>query len=445
MVPTKRSYRAKHDEFKSGISKPSEFLEECLKIISAVEADIGAFVETDEEGAKKAAKASDERWERGNILSLVDGMPLCIKDIMETASMPTQQGSDLFVGWDGKRDCAAVAALREAGAVIYAKAVTTEFAAQPARGTRNPWDLTRTPGGSSSGTAASVAAGMLPGGLGTQGLGSTIRPASFCGVYAFKPSFGGINRGGSFDTISQSSSSTMAASLEETWEIARAITARVGGDPGFMGVSGPLEAPGAEMPSRVALLKTEGWDRTEEDAKQCIENTRLNLEAAGVKVIDGQSSDLINDLEKSLVGLVELSGGLNNWDFRWPLNTYARDMDKNKLSSEARERLRFAEGMTHEDYQALVTKRKKLRSFYNTLNSEFDVCVTLSAPGPAPTGLDWTGDAVFAVPSSVLGTPSFSLPVLQSSGLPLGLQVMGYAEQDARAFSAARAILGLFD
>jgi len=445
MVPIKRSYRAKHKEFKSGISKPSEFLEECLKKISAVEGDIRAFVETDEEGAKKAAKASDERWESGNTLSLVDGMPLCIKDIMETASMPTQQGSDLFVGWHGERDCAAVAALREAGAVIYAKAVTTEFAAQPARGTRNPWDLSRTPGGSSSGTAASVAAGMLPGGLGTQGLGSTIRPASFCGVFAFKPSFGGINRGGSFDTISQSSSSTMAASLEETWEIARAITARVGGDPGFMGVTGPLEAPGAEMPSRVALLKTEGWDRTEDDAKQCLENTRLDLESAGVKVIDSQSSDLINTLEKSLVGLVELSGGLNNWDFRWPLNTYARDLDKNKLSSEARERLRLAEGMTHEDYQALVIKRKELRSFYNTLNSEFDVYVTLSAPGPAPTGLDWTGDAVFAVPSSVLGTPSFSLPVLQSSGLPLGLQVMGYAEQDARAFSAARAILGLFD
>ncbi len=359
--------------------------------------------------------------------------------------MPTEQGSDLFVGWRGKRDCAAVAALREAGAIIIAKAVTTEFAAQPARGTRNPWDLSRTPGGSSSGTAASVAAGMLPGGLGTQGLGSTIRPASFCGVFAFKPSFGGINRGGSFDTISQSSTSTFGATLEETWEIARAITARVGGDPGFMGVSGPVEAPEAEMPKRVALLFTEGWERTVDEAKEALLDARVKMESAGVEVLDKTKDDRVSKLEISIEGAVELSGGLNNWDFRWPLNTYAKDMDIDRLSPEAQERLVAAEAMSMEDYQALVQKRKLLRSSYDELQNEFDACVTLSAPGPAPLGLDWTGDAVFAVPSSVLGTPSYSLPVLEAEGLPLGLQVMGYADQDARAFSAARALLGLYD
>ena len=442
--PQKKSFRNARPSFGDGSSSPSAFFEECLETITALEGDIGAFVATDFDGARTAAAASTTRWKDGKPLSLVDGMPLCIKDIMETASMSTEQGSDLFVGWRGNRDSAAVAALREAGAVIVAKAVTTEFAAQPARGTRNPWDLTRTPGGSSSGTAASVAAGMLPGGLGTQGLGSTIRPASFCGVFAFKPSFGGINRGGSFDTISQSSTSTFAATLEETWEIARAITARVGGDPGFMGVSGPLEAPEAAMPKRVALLMTDGWARTVDDAKQALAEARKKLEAAGVTVIDQNDNDTVAALEKSIEGTIELSGGLNNWDFRWPMNTYARDMDINGLSPEAQERLVLAEAMTHEDYQALVLKRKNLRESYNALQSEFDVCVTLSAPGPAPVGLKWTGDAVYAVPSSVLGTPSFSLPVLEAEGLPLGLQVMGYADQDAKAFSAARAILGLF-
>ena len=443
MVPTRKSYRERHKELDAGTYKPSDFLEECLENIYELEKDIGAFVATDEEGARKAAEASNKRWRTGNILSLVDGMPLCVKDIMETASMPTQQGSDLFVGWSGGRDCAAVSALKEAGAIIYAKAVTTEFAAQPARETRNPWDLSRTPGGSSSGTAASVAAGMLPGGLGTQGLGSTLRPASFCGVFAFKPSFGGINRGGSFDTISQSSSSTMAATLEETWEIARAITARVGGDPGFFGVTGSMEAPDAQLPIRVAILKTEGWDRTEEDAKLALENSRVKLEAAGVKVIDSQSSDTVDELERHLIGSVELSGGLNNWDFRWPLNTYARDMDREKLSAEARERLSQAEAMTHGDYQALLKQREDLRLFYAALKNEFDVCVTLSAPGPAPVGLKWTGDAVYAVPSSVLGTPSFSLPILKSNSLPLGLQVMGFSDQDENAFAAARGILNV--
>lgn len=442
--PQKKSYRAAQPSFRDGSSSPSAFLDECLETIGTLEGDIGAFVATDFDGAKTAAAASSARWKDGKPISLIDGMPLCIKDIMETASMPTEQGSDLFVGWRGNRDSAAVAALREAGAVIVAKAVTTEFAAQPARGTRNPWDLTRTPGGSSSGTAASVAAGMLPGGLGTQGLGSTIRPASFCGVFAFKPSFGGINRGGSFDTISQSSTSTFAATLEETWEMARSITTRVGGDPGFMGVSGPLEAPAPAMPKRVALLMTDGWERTVDDAKQALVGARAKLEAAAVKVVDKNDDDTVAALEKSIEGTIELSGGLNNWDFRWPMNTYAKDMDINGMSPEAQERLLAAEAMSHEDYQALVLKRKGLRSSYDALQNEFDVCVTLSAPGPAPVGLKWTGDAVYAVPSSVLGTPSFSLPVLEAEGMPLGLQVMGYADQDAKAFSAARAVLGLY-
>jgi len=358
--------------------------------------------------------------------------------------MPTEQGSDLFVGWEGKRDCAAVAALREAGAVILAKAVTTEFAAQPARGTRNPWDPARTPGGSSSGTAASVACGMVPGGLGTQGLGSTIRPASFCGVFAFKPSFGGINRGGSFDTISQSSTSTFAATLEETWQIARAITERVGGDPGYPGVSGPMDAPAASLPRRVAVLETEGWERAVPDAREALNDARWRLEQAEIEVIDRTSHSGVAAVEMALVGGVDLSGGLNNWDFRWPLNTYANDMDRNKLSQQARDRLEAAEAMTLEDYQGLVRKRQRIRDIYSGLKADADVCVTLSAPGPAPVGLDWTGDAVFAVPSSVLGTPSISLPVLEAEGLPLGLQIMGYANEDAAAMAAARAVLALY-
>jgi Asp-tRNA(Asn)/Glu-tRNA(Gln) amidotransferase A subunit family amidase len=444
-TPAKRSYRAAIASFEDGTSSPREFLEDCLAAIDKLEPDIGAFVATNMEGARKAADDSAKRWKAGATLSLIDGMPLCIKDIMETADMPTEQGSELFVGWEGKRDCAAVAALREAGAVILAKAVTTEFAAQPARGTRNPWDPTRTPGGSSSGTAASVACGMVPGGLGTQGLGSTIRPASFCGVYAFKPSFGGINRGGSFDTISQSSTSTFAATLEETWQIARAITARAGGDPGFPGVSGPMDAPPPRIPRRVAVLYTEGWDRTVDDAREALDDARWRLEEAGIEVVDKTSHSGVAAVEAAIVGGVDLSGGLNNWDFRWPLNTYARDMDRNKLSEQARDRLAAAETMTQKDYQGLVRKRQRIRDIYSGLKKDVDVCMTLSAPGPAPEGLDWTGDAVFAVPSSVLGTPSISLPVLEAEGLPLGLQIMGYANEDAAAMAAARAVLALYD
>src|SRR6185503_16987429 len=138
-------------------------------------------------------------WRTGQPLSPIDGMPVGIKDIMETEDMPTELGSPLFAGWRSGRDCAAVRALREAGAVILGKTVTTEFAATEPRGTRNPHDLTRTPGGSSSGSAAAVAAEMVPLAIGSQTNGSVIRPAAFCGVYGFKPTVGAINRGGSHD------------------------------------------------------------------------------------------------------------------------------------------------------------------------------------------------------------------------------------------------------
>jgi len=442
-TPTQRSYRAAVTSFEDGTSRPRDFLEDCLAVMDRLEPDIGAFVATNIDRARKAADEASVRWKSGKTLSLIDGMPLCIKDIMETADMPTEQGSELFVGWQDKRDCAAVAALREAGAVILAKAVTTEFATQPARGTRNPWDTTRTPGGSSSGTAAAVACGMVPGGLGTQGLGSTIRPASYCGVFAFKPSFGGINRGGSFDTISQSSTSTFAATLEETWQIARAITARVGGDPGYPGVSGPIDAPAPRTPRRVALLHTEGWERAADDARQALEDAGARLSSAGIEVTDAKSHGGVASVEDAIKGSIELSAGVIDWEFRWPLNTYARDMDPARLSREAQARLDAAEAMTHEEYQALLLKRQGVRDSYESLKGDVDICVTLSAPGPAPIGLDWTGDPVFTVPSSVLGTPSISLPILESQGLPLGLQVIGFANEDAAAMSAARAVMAV--
>src|SRR5205814_3887300 len=149
--------------------------------------------------ARAAADRSTERWRGGRSLSGIDGMPLGIKDIIETADMPTEQGSPLFVGCRTGRDAASVAALREAGAIILGKAVTTEFASTEPRGTRNPWDRERTPGGSSRGPAAAVACGMVPAALGTQVVGSILRPAGFCGCVGFKPSVGGINRGGSDD------------------------------------------------------------------------------------------------------------------------------------------------------------------------------------------------------------------------------------------------------
>src|SRR5580704_16329200 len=223
----------------NGPDAPRDFLERCLADLTALEPKIAAFVHLNLEGARAAADASTRRWREGRQRSPIDGMPLGIKDIIETIDMPTENGSPLFAGFRSERDGASVAALREAGGVILGKTVTTEFAATEPRGTRNPWDVTRTPGGSSSGSAAAVAVGAISVGLGTQVIGSILRPASFCGCFGFKPTVGAINRGGSYDGLSQSAHGTLAASLDEAWQVAYEIAQRAGGDPGFPGLYGP--------------------------------------------------------------------------------------------------------------------------------------------------------------------------------------------------------------
>jgi Asp-tRNA(Asn)/Glu-tRNA(Gln) amidotransferase A subunit family amidase len=168
MTPAPTPFFSIVPHFRDGADTPRALLERCLSRLDEFEPRVGAFVHHDSSLARRAADASTERWRAARPLSPVDGMPVGIEDIIETADMPTGQGSPLFTGWESGRDAASVAALREVGAVILGKTVTTEFAASEPRGTRNPWDPERTPGGSSSGSAAAVGCGMMPAALGTQ-------------------------------------------------------------------------------------------------------------------------------------------------------------------------------------------------------------------------------------------------------------------------------------
>ena len=429
--------------FKTGSDSPRAFLERCLKVIETQEDDIGAFVTLNLQGARAAADASTARWKRGSTLSPIDGMPVGIKDIMETADMATEQGSPLFIGWQGKRDCAAVTALRQAGAVVLGKTVTTEFAASHPSATRNPWDHSRTPGGSSSGSAAAVGIGMIPAALGSQVIGSIIRPSSFCGCVGFKPSVGGLNRSGSFDHFSQSCTGVLGATLADTWTVARAISLRIGGDPGYPGLSGPIETPAASKPRRIALLQTAGWPEASDTAKEALAEARQRLQAAGIDVVDRTSHDATAAVETAICGARELSMSINAWEGHWPLNTYAVDRDRSQLSPSAQGRLAEAQHMTQEQYQGLLTERQRIRAVYGALHADCDACMTLSAAGAAPLGLAWTGNPIFTVPTSLLGVPSLSLPVFEDEGLPLGLQVIGFTNRDADLFSAAGAILTL--
>ncbi len=329
--PAMRSYRAARADFASGKQTPRQFLERSLELLAQWEPRIGAFVATDLPGARAAAEQSSERWRAGKPRSAIDGMPVGIKDIIETVDLPTQMGSPLFAGWRSEKDAASVRALRGAGAVILGKTVTTEFAASEPRGTRNPWNTAHTPGGSSSGSAAAVATGIVSAALGTQVIGSTIRPASFCGAFGFKPSVNALNREGSHDYQSQSCTGILGAALEDVWQVAHEIVVRVGGDAGTPGLRGPDSLPPAQKPRRLAVLETAGWDSASAGAKQKLNECVMRLKSAGIEIRTRHNDEKVAALETDLVHAAELSHRCNGWETRWFFRSM-RDRDAAKLS-----------------------------------------------------------------------------------------------------------------
>jgi Asp-tRNA(Asn)/Glu-tRNA(Gln) amidotransferase A subunit family amidase len=441
--PTIRPFHTAAAEFAAGTDSPTAFLERCIAVIEEREPSVKAFEHLELDRARQSAAGSTARYRARAPLSAIDGIPFGVKDIIETADMPTGMGSPLFAGYRTGRDAASVAALREAGAVIVGKTVTTEFAATVAGKTHNPWDLTRTPGGSSSGSAAAVGSGMLSAALGTQVIGSILRPAGYCGCVGYKPTVGGMNRGGSVDYQSQSTHGVLAATLDDAWTVVRAITTRIGGDPGYPGVRGPLAPPVAALPPALALLETPGWALATADARAQLAGALDKLRGAGVTIIDRRSSPLVEAIEVALMDARPLSMTINMWEFRWPLNTFARDMDHALLSGVMQNRLVDAERMTQETYGVALQRRAATRSLYEQLAGTCSGAISLTAPDAAPVGLDHTGEPAFVVPGSFLGVPALTLPVLQTGGLPLGLQLLGFTARDADLFSAARAIFDL--
>jgi Asp-tRNA(Asn)/Glu-tRNA(Gln) amidotransferase A subunit family amidase len=433
--PAMRSYLAATRNFASGNATPRQFLERSLELLEIWEPRIGAFVCTNLPDARAAADRAAERWRAGRPLSPIDGMPIGIKDVIETFDMPTQMGSSLFLGWRSEKDAASVRALRDAGAVIIGKTVTTEFAASEPRGTRNPWSTAHTPGGSSSGSAAAVAVGIVGAALGTQVIGSVIRPASFCGCVGFKPSVNAINREGSHDYQSQSCTGILAASLQDAWQVAHEIVARVGGDAGTPGLQGPETIPPAEKPRRLAVLETVGWDAASVGAKQRLGEYVMRLKSAGIEIRTRHNDDKVAALETDLVNAMELSHRCNGWETRWFIRTM-RERDAAALSRSILDRAQRYEDMTLADHRADLRERARVRAMHAELAATCDACIMLAAPNHAPEGLGSTGNPEFAVPASLLGVPALSLPLFEVNDMPLGLQVIGYFDRDADAFAA---------
>lgn len=425
-------FAATRSQFGAG-SSPRDLLEACLRRLEAREPEVKAFAALDPAAARQAADASTARYAAGRPLSTIDGMPIALKDILETHDLPTGFGSPIFAGLNGGRDSAVAYALRQAGAVIVGKAVTTEFAGSHPGPTRNPHDLARTPGGSSSGSAAAVAAGMVPVAIGSQVGGSILRPASFCGVVGFKPTFGALNRGGISDNFSQNCLGTLSAHLADGFAVCHEIAARVGGDPGFSPFSGGGASAAPRRPDALAVLQTAGWAKAEAGAIAAFEAFLPRLEAAGIRLVDRASSPRIEMLERAIAEAGPISQGINDWEKAWPLFELDHRAGAG-LSPGLRADIARGRAMTPDNYRVLLHRRDEMRRLLVALADEVDGCVTLASLGPAPLGIHATGDAIFNQPGSALRTPAVSLPMLRVDALPLGLQLIGFPDRD-RALS----------
>jgi Asp-tRNA(Asn)/Glu-tRNA(Gln) amidotransferase A subunit family amidase len=432
--------------FTDGNDNPRAYLERCLETITQREPMVKALTALNETGARAAADASAARWKAGKPLSPIDGMPVAIKDLLETKDMPTEMGCAAMKGNFPKRDNAAVWALRQAGAVILAKTVTAELGGSHPGPTTNPFDPKRTPGGSSSGSAAAVGANMVPAAIGTQVGGSIIRPAAYCGNVALKPTQGGINRGERLAT-SQSTHGPHAGCLEDMWQVAIEIARRCGGDRGAIGLMGPDSLPAAIKPNRLIVLETEGWPDVDPATKAAFAQALSQLEAAGVMLIRRTDHPFVEALEKAVASGRAVCNSITSWENRW----YQRgmlDAVPDGLSARAKATLLKAEAMTPNDYRVGLLARQQAQLAHAAVASLADAAITLSCPGPAPI---WSGDApgqplaprptgdfVFNAPSSMLFAPVVTVPLMSVGGLPVGVQLMGQQHEDARMTGLAR-------
>jgi Asp-tRNA(Asn)/Glu-tRNA(Gln) amidotransferase A subunit family amidase len=424
------SFSAARNTFREGQDTPRAFLERCLAEFERREPEVRAFVCANLPGVRAAADAATTRYRSGRSLSPVDGLPLGIKDVFETEDMPTEMNSPAFAGYHTGRDAAHVYVLRRAGALIVGKTVTTEFAQGAPGPTRNPFDASRTPGGSSSGSAAAVGAGMVPVATGSQARGSIIRPASYCANYALKPSFGALNSHGmlGLGAPSQCVVGIHAASLQDCWTTAYYIASVAGGDPGCPGLSGEMYLGSGRKLERVIRLDTLGWEETEPATREKFELFLRGLEGLGVTVLSRRDDARIEDFECALRSIPEFMWPIFLWEMRWP-GWLARDRGAHLISSIVLDRLKRAEAMSIDEYRQAIMRRQALRRSFLVLSELADAAVTLCSPGPAPIGTS-VGNPVFADISSNLLCPSFALPLLAVEGLPLGVQLVGFPDQD---------------
>jgi Asp-tRNA(Asn)/Glu-tRNA(Gln) amidotransferase A subunit family amidase len=422
------------DEIAQGAVSAEEFTAACLERIAEVDREVRAFVHIDPEHALAQARALDRKKANGERIGPLHGIPVGIKDIFDTSDYPTECGSPILAGRRPQADAAAVRRLREAGAVIIGKTVTTEFAYFHPGNTRNPRDLARTPGGSSSGSAAAVAAGMVPLAIGSQTNGSMIRPAAFCGVFGVKPSHGLISRAGAL-TLSHKLDhvGAFARSIEDLALILDVLAGEDPADPDSHPYAAPsfrtTAAAEPPIPPTFTLVRTPMWDKADADARSALEDLAKEVGAREVDLPDyyrdawdGLRAIMATDMAHNLGTFVD-GGGEVSKQFR-ELIAEGRKVTATEYLAAKRDAQRYAEGMA---------------TIFEQLS---DAILTLSARGVAPQGLEATGDPVFCTFWTLTGLPSLNLPLLANAdGLPIGVQLVGASGRDERLLRTARAMI----
>jgi Asp-tRNA(Asn)/Glu-tRNA(Gln) amidotransferase A subunit family amidase len=405
---------------------------------------VQAFVAIDADGARAAADGSTARWRAGRPLSVVDGLPVGIKDCFDVRNFVTGCNSALFADNRATIDAAHVDALRRGGAVVVGKTVTTELTMALPGPTWNPWDLARTPGGSSSGSAAAVAAQMLPLATGSQVRGSVIRPASICGIIGMKPTFGALNRSGGIDpSPSCNHLGLLGGTLTDVWETAQHIAAVAGGDPGCPPLAGSATLPVAHKPARMARQYTAGWQHTDEASKATFAGFLHELGSLGVELVEPQVSGELAAYEDATAQVPEFFFDLMLWETRWPFRIL-RETNPQALSEPMTGYIRRAEELTAADYRRALQRREELRARHRALAGKVDAFITLAHIGPGQKGQPRGGTPWYNDASSAIGAPSFNLPLMVVESVPLGVQVMGFEGGDEELTAIARWLLAAF-
>ena len=419
---------------RTGTIESGELVAACLERVARVEPDVQAWTFLDPDHAMAQARAADEWRRSGRPLGALHGVPVGLKDIIDTADMPTENGSVLHAGRTPSRDAAVTERLRAAGAIVMGKTVTTEFATRTPGKTRNPHHPGHTPGGSSSGSAAAVAASMVPLALGSQTGGSIIRPGSYCGVFALKPTFGLISRHGMF-RLSRSLDHVglfardvddLALLLEElagfderdpdTHPRARALYREAA-----------LEAP--PRAPRFGFFRSGRWNRVSEDAQAAF---LALVERLGAQVEEVELPVGADELAERHRVVMDAEVAIN-LEREW-------ETGRDRLSPSLRARIESGRaGRALEYLQARAALPPLHALLADLFERRYDAILTPAAEGTAPAGLESTGEPTFCTLWTLLGLPAVSVPLLQGANrLPIGVQLVGPRHGDGRLLRTAR-------